>query len=185
MVVTSIKILNPKIKMKKIFGNPNYFEKRLYPDLTREVEEIFQDISYCSSSSVTPETNISSNSTATETLPKQNLVNIDDSDDDDELLLSISEEDLNKTIEEEKKIKQKNELVNFLKQDLSELNFQKLAIMKELKPLENQHQFLLGKRNEIEKNTCAARKEISKYNIELEKVQKLIDEAEKKVETLL
>lgn len=183
-MVTSIKILNPKIKIKKLFGNPNYFQKSLYPDLSNEMEEVYQDITYCSSPNSTSETKILSISSASTTAPKQNLVS-DFQDDDDEIILSISEEILNETMEEQKKTKQKIELVNFLKQDLSELDLKKNAIIRELKPLENQYQFLLGKKLEIEKKTSAAQKEVSKFNIELVKVQTLIDEAEKKIETLL
>lgn len=170
--------------MKKIFGNPNYFEKSLYPDLSNEIEEVYQD---CSSLQSTLEMNTPSTSTGLTTSPKQNVVTSrqDDSDDDDELLLSISEEVLNETMEEQKKINQKNELIRFLEQDLSELNFKRLAIVRELKPLENQHQFLLGKMIEIENSISAARKELSKFNMELEKVQTSIDEAEKKIRTLL
>lgn len=172
-----MKILPSSLKVKKMFGNPNYFEKSNLSDST---EEIYQEITYQSapkSESMAPSTSTCLTGPAEENPG----INFDDIDDDDQMLLSISEEDLNKTIEETKEARQLKELLKYLKEDLKQLNSEKLVIIKEIKPFENKLQLLQHKKFEIGKTTFTARKQLTEFNIELAKIEEKITELDKRI----
>lgn len=106
-------------------------------------------------------------------------------DEEDELLLNISDEIVGMSPEKKKENDRNIELLKYIKRDMIDYENEKLTLMKKNQFLLKQFQFFQKKKKEIDNRIASAQNELLAVDAELEVVEKSISELEAKKKNLL
>lgn len=163
------KFIPPLENFEKILGNPKYFG----------ISNKDEDQLNLASPSTSVDLKKSPNSVFT---PLSANLSVEE---EDELLLNISDDIVGMSPEKKKQNDQNRELLKYLQRDLTNYENEKLDLLKKNKSLLNHFEMLQKKKVETAKCIALNKNELMALDLELENIQKIISEIEAKKELLL